>query len=151
MRDIIAAEQADGRRILYEDEDVIAFVPYFARYAYEVYVMPKRTHPHLFCMADHEAAALAEAIKNVTIRFDNLWQISFPYVMAIHQAPTDGSLLPYFHSYITFHPPLRRPDLLKYLAGPEIGGGNFLSDTAPESTAAALQAVSTQHFRAQEG
>jgi UDPglucose--hexose-1-phosphate uridylyltransferase len=151
MRDIIAAEQADGRRILYEDEDVIAFVPYFARYAYEVYVMPKRTHPHLFCMADHEASALAAAIKNVTIRFDNLWQMSFPYVMAIHQAPTDGSLLPYFHSYITFHPPLRRPDLLKYLAGPEIGGGNFLSDTAPESTAAALQAVSTQHFRAQEG
>jgi len=77
--------------------------------------------------------------------------MSFPYVMAIHQAPTDGSLLPYFHSYITFHPPLRRPDLLKYLAGPEIGGGNFLSDTAPESTAAALRAVSTQHFRTQEG
>ena len=151
MGDIIAAEQADGRRILYEDEDVIAFVPYFARYAYEVYVMPKRTHPHLFCMADHEAIALAQALKHVTTRFDNLWQMSFPYVMAIHQAPTDGSLLPYFHSYITFHPPLRRPDLLKYLAGPEIGGGNFLSDTAPESTAAALRAVSTQHFRTQEG
>ena len=150
MQDIIAAEQADGRRILYEDEHVIAFVPYFARYAYEVYITPKRTHAHLHTMAAAEVTALSQALAHVTTRFDNLWQMSFPYVMAIHQAPTDGSVLPYFHTYLSFHPPLRRPDLLKYLAGPEIGGGNFLSDTAPEATAAALQAVSTTHFRHQD-
>lgn len=150
MHDIISAEQTDGRRILYQDEHVIAFVPYFARYAYEVYVMPKRTHAHLHTMHDAEVVALAQALNEVTTRFDNLWQMSFPYVMAIHQAPTDGSVLPYFHSYISFHPPLRRPDLLKYLAGPEIGGGNFLSDTAPEATAAALQAVPARHYRSQE-
>jgi len=150
MQDIIAAEQADGRRLLYEDEHVIAFVPYFARYAYEVYIAPKRTHAHLHTMSAAEVTAMSHALANVTTRFDNLWQMSFPYVMAIHQAPTDGSVLPYFHTYISFHPPLRRPDLLKYLAGPEIGGGNFLSDTAPEATAAALQAVATTHFRQQE-
>lgn len=150
MHDIIGAEQADGRRILYEDEHSIAFVPYFARYAYEVYLMPKRTHAHIHTMTDAEVQSLAQALHVVTMRFDNLWQMPFPYVMAIHQAPTDGSVLPYFHSYFSFHPPLRRPDLLKYLAGPEIGGGNFLSDTAPEATAAALQAVAAVHYRAHE-
>src|SRR5262245_39527747 len=52
--DIIEAEQRDGRRILYEDEHTIAFVPYFARYAYEVYIAPKRTVPHVFALSDAE-------------------------------------------------------------------------------------------------
>src|SRR5581483_4538986 len=90
FEDIIKAEQRDGRRILYEDEFVIAFVPYFARYAYEVYVAPKRPVAHIFALRDEEVAALARALKNVTVRFDNLWQMSFPYVMPLYQAPTDG-------------------------------------------------------------
>ena len=49
------------------------------------------------------------------------------------------------------HPPLRKPGLLKYLAGPEIGGGNFLNDTSPEEKAAELQAVSDVHYRAGHG
>ncbi len=145
--DIIAAEQADGRRILYEDEHTIAFVPYFARYAYEVYVAPKRSVPHVHALADAEAESLARALKNVTVRFDNLWQMPFPYVMPLHQAPTDGGDYRAFHFFIAFHPPLRQPHLLKYLAGPEIGGGNFLSDTSPEEKAVELQAVSTIHYR----
>jgi len=145
--DIIAAEQAEGRRILYEDEHVIAFVPYFARYAYEVYVTPKRTVPHIFALRDEETQALARALKMVTVRFDNLWRMSFPYVMALHQAPTDGGDYRTFHFFLAFHPPLRQPDVLKYLAGPEIGGGNFISDTSPEAKAAELLAVSTTHYR----
>ena len=74
------------------------------------------------------------------MRFDNLWRMPFPYVMALHQAPTDGGDHRGFHFHIEFHPPLRKPDLLKYLAGPEIGGGNFLSDTSPEEKAAELRA-----------
>ena len=85
--DVIRAEQQDGRRILFEDERVIAFVPYFARYAYEVYVAPKRRVPHVFGLDDAEVASLAAALQDVTARFDNLWRISFPYVMALHQAP----------------------------------------------------------------
>jgi UDPglucose--hexose-1-phosphate uridylyltransferase len=88
--DIIAAEQADGRRILYEDEHTIAFVPYFARYAYEVYVAPKRSVPHFTALDDAEVESLARALKDVTVRYDNLWRQSFPYVMPLHQAPTDG-------------------------------------------------------------
>ena len=144
---IIAAEQADGRRILYEDEYSIAFLPYFARYAYEVYAAPKRAVPHVSALTAVEVESLARALKHVTVAYDNLWDMSFPYVMPLHQAPTDGGDYAMFHFFIAFHPPLRRPNVLKYLAGPEIGGGNFLSDTTPEAKAAELRAVSPIHYR----
>ncbi len=149
--DLLAAEQKDGRRILFEDEHTLAFVPYFARYAYEVYVAPKRTAPHVSALAEAEVESLARALKDVAVRFDNLWQMSFPYVMPLHQAPTDGGGYGDFHFFIGFLPPLRRPNLLKFLAGPEIGGGNFLSDTSPEDKAAELRAVSTVHYREKRG
>ena len=81
------------------------------------------------------------------MRFDNLWQLSFPYVLVLHQAPTDGHAADGFHFHIEIHPPLRTPNLLKYLAGPEIGGGSFLSDTSPEQKAAELRAQSTVHYK----
>jgi UDPglucose--hexose-1-phosphate uridylyltransferase len=145
--DILAAEKADGRRIIVENDSAIAFVPYFARYAYEVYVAPKRTYPHLAAVPDHELSDLAEVLHRIAIRFDNLWQMPFPYVMPLHQAPTDGGGYRSFHFHVEFHPPLRKPSLLKYLAGPEIGGGNFLSDTSPEEKAAELRALPDQHYR----
>jgi UDPglucose--hexose-1-phosphate uridylyltransferase len=145
--DIITAERQDGRRVLYEDEHVIAFVPYFARYAYEVYVAPTRRVPHVFELSDAEVESLARALKEVTVRYDNLWRQPFPYVMPLHQAPTDGGDYRDFHFFVGFLPPLRRPGTVKYLAGPEIGGGNFLSDTSPEDKAAELRAQSTVHYR----
>jgi UDPglucose--hexose-1-phosphate uridylyltransferase len=142
FQDIIRAEQADASRILYEDEYSIAFLPYFARYAYEVYIAPKRSVPHIYELDSKEVASLAQALKSVTVRMDNLWQMLFPYVMPLHQAPSDGGNYDFFHFFIGFLPPLRQPNLIKYLAGPEIGGGNFLSDTSPEAKAAELLGVS---------
>lgn len=147
--DIIAAEQRDGRRIISENETAIAFLPYFARYAYEVFVAPKRSHQSIAALSDAEARDLAEVLKDTVIRFDNLWQTPFPYVMPLHQAPTDSGDYSAFHFHIEFHPPLRRPNLLKYLAGPEIGGGNFLSDTSAEEKAAELRALPNVHYTKQ--
>jgi UDPglucose--hexose-1-phosphate uridylyltransferase len=146
LADIIAAEQRDELRIIAENETAIAFLPYFARYAYEVFVAPKQTHPSIASLSDAEARDLAEVLKETVVRFDNLWQMPFPYVMPLHQAPTDGGDYRSFHFHIEFHPPLRRPNLLKYLAGPEIGGGNFLSDTSPEEKAAELRALPKVHY-----
>ncbi|MDQ6788344.1 MAG: galactose-1-phosphate uridylyltransferase, partial [Acidobacteriota bacterium] len=70
-----------------------------------------------------------------------------PYVMPLHNAPTGAGDYAAFHFHIEFHPPLRKPNLLKYLAGPEIGGGNFLSDTAPEEKAAELKAQPEIHYK----
>jgi UDPglucose--hexose-1-phosphate uridylyltransferase len=148
FQDIIASEKADGRRILHENEHAIAFLPYFARYAYEVYVAPKRSYRSIAEMPHVELQDFACALKDTLVRFDNLWKLSFPYVMVLHQAPTDGGDYDAFHFHIQFHPPLRKPNLLKYLAGPEIGGGCFLSDTSPEEKAAELKVLSSEHHKA---
>jgi len=145
FRDVIAAEREDGRRMLVDNDAAVAFVPYFARYAYETYVAPTETYPSLAAVPDGGLAALASALKQTLVRFDNLWQLEFPYVMALHEAPTRGAH-PSFHFHIELHPPLRRPHLLKYLAGPEIGGGSFISDTSPELTAAELCALPAVHY-----
>jgi UDPglucose--hexose-1-phosphate uridylyltransferase len=147
FQDIHAAERVDGRRILFENDGAIAFIPHFARYAYEVYVAPKATHPSLAGLDGTELHDFAEALKRALVQFDNLWQMPFPYVMALHQAPTDGYDYAGFHFHIEFHPPLRKPNLLKYLAGPEIGGGSFLSDTAPEEKAAELRGQPETHYK----
>jgi UDPglucose--hexose-1-phosphate uridylyltransferase len=147
FQDIIRSEREDGRRIVYENATAIAFLPYFARYAYECYVAPLATHASLADLHDDEVSGLAEALKVLLVRYDNLWRMPFPYVMTLHQAPTDGGDYTGFHFHIECHPPLRKPQLLKYLAGPEIGGGNFLSDTLPEEKAAELRALSDVHYK----
>jgi UDPglucose--hexose-1-phosphate uridylyltransferase len=149
--DIIASEKADGRRIIAENDSAIAFIPYFARYAYETYVAPKQTHQSIADLSEKELTELAVVLKEVLVKFDNLWQLSFPYVLVLHQAPTNGKVADGFHFHIEIHPPLRTPTLLKHLAGPEVGGGSFLSDTSPEQKAAELQAQSTTHYKVAEG
>ena len=151
FEDVIASERSDGRRIICEQDSAIAFVPYFARYAYETFVAPKQPHASLADLSPDERYDLAAVLRQVLIRFDNLWRMPFPYVMALHQAPTDGGAHKSFHFHIEFHPPLRKPGMLKYLAGPEIGGGSFLSDTCPEEKAAELRAQPTVHYKRGEG
>jgi UDPglucose--hexose-1-phosphate uridylyltransferase len=145
FREIIQAEEDDGRRLLVRRDQALSFIPYFARYPYETYVAPRETHASLADLSAAELKDFAVVLRETLIRLDNLWQMSFPYVMVLHQAPTDREY-PGFHFHIQIHPPLRKPGLLKYLAGPEIGGGNFLNDTAPEEKAAELQAVSSVHY-----
>ena len=94
FQDVLAAEHADGRRIIGENDSAIAFVPYFARYAYEVFVAPKATHPSLAALSTGERRDLGGRVREVLGRFDNLWQMPFPYVMPLHQAPTDGDQYP---------------------------------------------------------
>ena len=147
FQEILAAERHDERRIIVENDSAIAFIPYFARYAYEVFVAPKETHSSLAELSKRELQDFAAVLKSILVRFDNLWQMPFPYVMPLHQAPTDGGDYSGFHFHIEFHPPLRKPNLLKYLAGPEVGGGNFLSDTAPHERAADLRAQSEVHYK----
>lgn len=147
FQDILQAEKEDGRRIICENESAIAFLPYFARYAYEVFVAPKQTHASLATLSQAEVADFANALKCLLVKLDNLWRMAFPYVLTLHQSPTDGRDPRGFHFHIEIHPPLRQPNLLKYLAGPEIGGGNFLSDTSPEEKAAELLLQPEVHYR----
>jgi UDPglucose--hexose-1-phosphate uridylyltransferase len=147
FQDILRAEREDGRRILHESDTAVAFLPYFARFPYETFVAPKRTCRDVSELGAEELTGFARALREVLVRYDNLWQLSFPYVLALHQAPTDGREHPGFHFHAEIHPPLRKPGLRKYLAGPEIGAGCFLSDAAPEDKARELLQVSSVHYR----
>jgi UDPglucose--hexose-1-phosphate uridylyltransferase len=150
FQDVIAAEEQDGRRMLVRRGSALSFVPYFARYPYETYVAPRATHASLATLSSAELVELAAVLQETLIRLENLWRMSLPYVMVLHQAPVRTPAGARFHFHIEIHPPLRKPGLLKYLAGPEIGGGNFLNDTSPEEKAAELQNVSDVHYSRDE-
>lgn len=145
---IIATEREDGRRMVTDRGAALSFIPYFARYPFETYVTTEAMYGSLAEVSESDLAALAGVLKETLVRLDNVWEMSMPYVMVLHQRPTDGGGYPGFHFHIQIIPPLRRPGLLKYLAGPEIGGGNFLNDAAPEQRAAELRATSAVHHAA---
>ena len=141
FEEIICNELKEGIRILAENENAVAFIPFFARYAYEVMIFPKRPHATLITMSEKEIADLGSVFHQVVRRMDRNFNISFPYVMSVMQAPVDGGKYPDFRMHLWLQPPFRQPGLIKYLAGPEIGGGNFMADTMPEEKAAELRAI----------
>jgi UDPglucose--hexose-1-phosphate uridylyltransferase len=137
--DAIAGERADGRRIVLEGDRFVAFLPFFARWPHEVWLAPKQ---HQASMAEWTLADcddLALVLKTLLQKYDALYHRPFPYVMAIHQAPTDGRDHPGCHLHLEFYPPLRSADRLKFLAGSEIGAGLFINDTLPEESAERLR------------
>jgi UDPglucose--hexose-1-phosphate uridylyltransferase len=140
--EIVHEEQEFGGRILAENENALAFVPFFARYAYETQIFPKRKHLTMATLSDTELQDLAEVYATVIRKMDGLFGISFPYVMTINQAPFELDYPSLYQLHWQFLPPLRQPDLKKFPAGPEIGGDTFMADTVPEEKARELQAVS---------
>lgn len=139
LEEIVRREQAGGR-VFASNPDFFACVPWFARYAYEALVFPTRRAQSLADLDDARCDTLAEVLLAVTRAYDKLWNMPMPYVMAIHQAPTDGDAAnAHYPFHIEFHPPLRKPDTLKYLAGPEIGGGSMTNESDPDKKAAELR------------
>lgn len=141
MEDIIKNEISDGRRMIVSNADAVAFVPVCARYPYETWIAPKRPLPSLSALSSPERSALARALKTVLLKFDGLWKRPFPYLMVVHQAPTDERAYPEAHVHFQIYPALRAPGRLKYLAGTELGAGMFANDAIPEAKAEELKAV----------
>ena len=143
MQDVIEEELADGRRLVWESDLFIAFVPSFARYPYEVYVAPKVHVRHIGDMDGAMLDGLAQALQVVARKLDALFGFSMPYVMAMHQEPTaPGYEFAWLH--VEFYPPYRTAEKLKYLAGSEAGAGAFINDTLPEETAQRLRSLSVE-------
>lgn len=140
LEKIIRDEVQDGRRIIFENETMICFLPSFARYTYETWIVPKRRVGHLYSLNDKEYKDLSEVLKTIINKYDKLWDKTFPYLMTINQAPVKGDH-PYGHFFFQFIPPYRTKDRLKYLAGTELGAGIFINDSLPEEKAAELKNV----------
>lgn len=136
---IVRKETAFGKRMIAENASFAAYIPFFARYPYELHMASKRHVKDMTEFTGEEQADLAEILKQVLVGFDNLFDISFPYMMVMHQQPSDGKDYDYYHFHIEFYPPLRTATKLKYLAGSESGAGLFINDTLAEEKAAELR------------
>lgn len=134
---LLRRELSDGRRIVYENERVAAYIPYAARWPYETHVVTRQHRASLLECDPTDLRLLAESLQALTRGYDALFDRSFPYVMVVHQAPTDGHSRGHLH--VEFYPPLRTATKLKYPAGSEQGGGTFIGDTLPEDSARALR------------
>lgn len=140
-------EYRDGRRIVFEGEKFVAFIPFFARYPYEVYLAPKKHQASLSDFSPEDLDDLALTLKGLLVKYDLLFKFSFPYIMVIHQAPTDDKDYPDYHFHFEFYPPLRTESKVKFLAGCESGAGNFINDTLAEEKAAELRNVGPKNIR----
>jgi UDPglucose--hexose-1-phosphate uridylyltransferase len=141
-------ELAEGARIVAEAGSWLAVVPFFARWPYELHLLPDRHVGWLSDLQPGEVAGLAELLRSVVRAYDALFSFPLPYVMAIHQRPTDASPNGAYHLHIEFYPPHRSATKLKYLAGSEAGAGAFINDTIPEESAAHLREALRSQARA---
>lgn len=137
--DTVAEELRDGRRIVLENDKFIAFIPFFARYPYELYLAPKNHLESFNDFTQEDCDQLAVILKGLLLKYDALFNLSFPYIMVIHQAPTDGGDYPHYHFHFEFYPPLRTAGKLKFLAGCESGAGTFINDTMAEEKAVEMR------------
>ena len=140
---LLARELGDRRRLLIENDAVVAYVPFAARWAFEVHVVMREHRASLAACDADELRLLAAALQRVVRGFDALFERPFPYVMAVHQAPTDRPADPRTtgdgHLHVEFYPPLRTAEKLKYLAGSEQGAGTFIADVLPEDSAVSMR------------
>ena len=141
---LIERELSDGRRILLENDAVVAYVPEAARWPYEAHIGMARHRASLLECEPEELRLLADALQRLQRGYDAVFDRPLPYVMAVHQAPTGAAAASSpapggGHLHIEFYPPLRTAEKMKFLAGSEQGAGTFISDVLPEDAAAALR------------
>ncbi len=144
---VLEAERNDGKRLVAENAGALAFIPFFARWPYETWIFPKKRHATLATLTDTELNDLCSVFQQVTRRYDLLYNMVFPYVMSLYQAPLQGGPYPDYHLHFVLLPPLRQPGIQKFPAGPEIGGGNFMVDSLPEEKAAQLRSLDLSQFK----
>jgi UDPglucose--hexose-1-phosphate uridylyltransferase len=144
--DYAQVEKEATTRVVCENEEFLAVVPWWAVWPFETLVMAKA---HLRSLADFselQRSLLADILKQVTVRYDNLFSTSFPYTMGFHQSPTDCQEHNEWHFHAHFYPPLlRSATVRKFMVGFELLGMPQRDITA-ESAAERLRAVAAEHF-----
>lgn len=146
LSDYLQQELGIGERILFENDHFVALVPYWAVWPYEAMIIPKKHYQHIGQLNAEEETAYAEIIQKLTIKYDNLFETSFPYSSGIHQIPTNGRDYPEWHFHMSFYPPLlRSATVKKFMVGYEMFAGPQRDITA-EQAAKTLQELPEVHF-----
>jgi UDPglucose--hexose-1-phosphate uridylyltransferase len=144
--DYLKLEQKAGERIVFANDHFTVLVPFWAIWPFETMVLPHRHMGGMDDLTASEARGLAEALSQLTIRYDNLFETPFPYSMGFHPQPTDGQAHPEWHLHAHFYPPLlRSATVRKFMVGFELLGSPQ-RDLTPESAAERLRQVPAAHY-----
>jgi UDPglucose--hexose-1-phosphate uridylyltransferase len=134
-------EEQERERIVCENEHFAAVVPFWAMWPFEMLLLPRHHATDLCALNDDRRYALAEILKEITTRYDRLFDAPFPYTMGFHQRPTDGSEDDSFHMHVHFYPPLlRSATVRKFMVGYEMLAMPQ-RDITPETAAARLREI----------
>ena len=148
LEDYLRLELAREERVVCANDGFVALVPFWAVWPFETLVVARRPVPHLGALDDAERDQLADIVRRLTTRYDNLFETSFPYSAGFHQAPTDGRPHPEWHLHMHFLPPLlRSATVRKFLVGYELLA-EPQRDLTAEGAAARLRVLSETSFRA---
>jgi UDPglucose--hexose-1-phosphate uridylyltransferase len=121
LLDYLAIEQRAGERVVFENEHFVCLVPYWAVWPFEVMLLPKNHIRRIVEMQPAERDALSDALKRIATRYDNMFQVSFPYSMGVHQAPYDNQAHDEWQLHLHFYPPLlRSATVKKFMVGYEM-------------------------------
>ena len=146
LGDYLQQELDAKDRIVLENESFVALVPYWALWPFETMIIPKRHITFILELSQQEVSDYASILKALTIRYDNLFETSFPYSAGIHQAPTDGKDNSHWHMHMSFYPPLlRSAEVKKFMVGYEMFAYPQRDITA-EQAAQRLRDCATKHY-----
>lgn len=147
LADYLALELAREERLVCANEHFAVVVPFWAVWPFETLVISRRQVASLADLDASEQASLADVVRRLVSRYDNLFQVLFPYSMGFHQAPTDGQPHPEWHLHLHFYPPLlRSASVRKFMVGFELLA-EPQRDFTPEQAAERLRSQDERHFR----
>ena len=147
LADYLELELRHGARLVCENEAFVALVPFWAVWPFETLVLPRRPYARWRQMTSAERAGLADILRRLTVRYDNLFETSFPYSMGFHPAPADDADHPEWVFHAHFYPPLlRSAEVRKFMVGFEMLG-TPQRDITPEQAAERLRALPETHHQ----
>jgi len=145
--DTLAIERQAGERLVAANQYFTALVPFWAIWPFEILLVANRHLPGMTSLESQEIEALADILRRLTARYDNLFEISFPYSMGFHQLPADDNQADACHFHAHFYPPLlRSATVRKFMVGFELLASPQ-RDITPETAAERLRSSSEVHYR----
>jgi UDPglucose--hexose-1-phosphate uridylyltransferase len=144
--DYAALEPKLGERVVCENDSFVVVVPFWAVWPFETMLLSKRHMTAMDELSDVERNAFADILRQITTRYDNLFEVSFPYTMGFHQRPTDSQPHPEWHFHAHYLPPLlRSATVQKFMVGYELLA-TPQRDITPEAAAERLRSVAAVHY-----